>query len=140
MMQPNETQERPMLTVRCGFPQVFEQPKKDTLWGKRPESEVAYSRSDYDGRKWWTKWMECQLEKPAADLQQEIDRFQNAIFSMPEFESLDTMRQLCGSAQKTSDPSEFNLFGETEHFHVWLRLITRQQDYNLYVHFYRKQM
>lgn len=69
---------------------------------------------------------------------QEIEQFHNAIFSMPEFETLDTMRQLCASAQRISDPTEFNLFSETEHFHIWLRLITRQRDYNLYVHFYLK--
>lgn len=128
----------PILTARCGFPQVFEQTKRQIAFGKRPESEVVYSRSDYDGYRWWTTWWECQPEKPTADLVQEIDRFQKDVFAMPEFKTLDTLRQLCASAQTTSDPTEFNLYAETEHFYIWLRLITRWRDYNLYVHYYLK--
>lgn len=31
-----------------------------------------------------------------------------------------------------------NLYSEIEHYLIWLRLIIRPQDYNLYVHFYLK--
>ena len=55
---------------------------------------------------------------------------------MPEFKTLDTMYKLCRCAQPTSSSSEFNLYSETEHFFIWLRLITRFRDYNLYVHYY----
>ena len=70
---------------------------------------------------------------------QEINRFRNALFAMPGFENLDTMQEFCETAERTSDPTEFNLYSETEHFHIWLRMITRFRDYNLYVHFYLKQ-
>lgn len=42
-------------------------------------------------------------------------------------------------AEPTSDPTECNLYCDTERFHVWLRLIIRKRDYNLYVHFYVKE-
>lgn len=130
----------PILVARCTFPHVFENREKDENGlPKRPKSEVVYSRSDHDGYKWHTTWWECREEKPSAELVQEIDGFQNALFSMPEFGNLDTMRRFCETANRTSDPAEFNLYSETEHFHIWLRMITRFRDYNLYVHYYQKQ-
>lgn len=130
----------PILTARCAFPEVFENRETDEYGlKKRPKSEVTYSRSDYNGHKWYTTWWECREEKPSDALMQEIDGFQNALFAMPEFENLDTMRRLCETAERTSDPTEFSLYAETEHFHIWLRIITRFRDYNLYVHFYLKQ-
>lgn len=130
----------PLLVARCAFPEVFENRETDENGlKKRPKSEVVYSRSDHDGYKWHTTWWECREEKPAAELVQEIDGFQNALFAMPELENLDTMKRLCDTSQRTSDPTEFNLYSETEHFHIWLRIITRFRDYNLYVHYYLKQ-
>lgn len=124
--------EEALLTTVCSFENLFPQ-------GSRPASEVAYSRSDYDGWKWWTTWHQCQKEKPVLETAREIDAFQNALFELPELQNLDTLTRLCRChAQPTSDPTEFNLFSETAHFHIWLRLITRHQDYNVYVHYYLK--
>ena len=136
----NTSGSAPFLIARCAFPEVFENREKDEDGlPKRPKSEVVYFRSDYNGYKWYTTWWECREEKLSDELVQEIDRFHNALFAMPEFENLDTMRRLCETTNRTSDPTEFNLFSETEHFHIWLRMITRLRDYNLYVHFYLKQ-
>lgn len=60
-----------------------------------------------------------------------------ALLAIPEMASLNTMRRMCRLyAGPTSEPTEFNLYCNTEQFHVWLRFITRERDYNLYVHFY----
>ncbi|MCM1296622.1 MAG: hypothetical protein NC311_13880, partial [Muribaculaceae bacterium] len=135
----NPSAEQIIFTMNCPFPEVFENRKKDKDgFTMRPESEIVYSRSDYNHR-WWTTWWDCKKEKPSAELVKEIDRFQSTLFAMPEFKNLDTMRLLCETAEATSDPTEFNLYSETEHFHIWLRMITRFRDYNLYVHFYLKQ-
>lgn len=67
----------------------------------------------------------------------EIDQFMESLFALPEMASLEAMRKMCRVyAAPTSERTEFNLFCDTDHFHVWLRLITRERDYNLYVHFY----
>ena len=80
----------------------------------------------------WAAVAEHWLKAPA-----EIDQFTHALFSLPEMASLETMRRMCRVyAEPTSDPTEFNLYCNTKHFHVWLRLIIRERDYNLYVHFY----
>ena len=124
--------EDPLLTTSCAFEDLFQQ-------GSRPASEIAYSRSDYDGWKWWTTWHQCQKDTPVLEVAREIDAFQDALFQLPEFRNLDTLTRFCrGYAQPTSEPTEFNLYSETAHFCIWLRLITRHRDYNVYVHYYLK--
>lgn len=48
-----QTQGGPVLTPSCTFDSIFEGPKKlfPLSSVEHPVSEVAYSRSDYDGRK-----------------------------------------------------------------------------------------
>ena len=57
----------------------------------------------------------------------------------PELQNLRSLRRTCQLyAAPTGEPTEFNLYGESPTFCLWLRLITREKDYNLYVHFYDK--
>ena len=58
--------EDPLLTTSCTFEDLFQQ-------GSRPASEIAYSRSDYDGWKWWTTWHQCQKSAPILEAAHEID-------------------------------------------------------------------
>ena len=49
------------------------------------------------------------------------------------------MRRACKLyAEPTEEQTEYNLYSEAEHLYIWLRLITRERDYNLYVYFYDK--
>lgn len=129
-----------VLTPTCSFPQVFQDTAKSPGSLERPISELVYSRSDYDGCKWWLTWHDCHREYKTPELAQEVDLFIAALFQMPEFQSLGTMEQMCRSyAEKTTERTEYNLYSETDSFYIWLRPITRFRDYNLYVHFYLKQ-
>ena len=104
-------------------------------------SLVTYSRSDYDGRQWWRNWFGLPEDKPSEELSQEIDAFQKALMKLPEFQTLRDMRRMCGLfAARTSEKTEFHLYSETDNFYVWLHLITRERDYNLYVHYYLKDI
>lgn len=77
--------------------------------------------------------------RPAPELGQEIDAFQPQLLALPEFKTLRAMEQMCRLyAQPTNEPTEFNLYAETAHFHIWLRSITRERDYNLYTYFFAK--
>jgi hypothetical protein len=129
-----------ILTPECTFSQVFQNTvKAPNSCMNRPASELAYSRSDYDGYRWWTRWFTCQEEHKTPELAREIDQFTEALFHLPEFQTLDTLRRMClVYAQSTSEPTEFNLYSETDRFYIWLRAITREKDYNLYVHYYLK--
>ena len=127
------------LKTVCTFEEVFQHTYTPPMQAiKRPVSEVAYSRSDYDGCRWWTTWHNERGQKPAPKLVKEIDEFQRALFKLPAFKTLDTMRQFCRYAQATSEPTDFNLYSEAKHLYIWIRLITRFRDYNVYVHYYDK--
>ena len=127
------------VSAECDFLHIFQKTKPVPFSSQPiPECQVVYSHSDYDGYRWHTTWHDCQEEKPAPELVKEIDAFHNALFQMPEMKSLDTMRLLCVDAQPTSDSTEYNLYSETEHIHIWLRLITRNRDYNMYCKFFQK--
>lgn len=121
----------------CSFNEVFQQGKTEMGY---PPALVVYSRNDYDGYKWWTTWITCQRERPSSESVEEIDAFQKALFQLPEFKTLQTMARMCRqSAEPTSESTEFNLYSETEHFYIWLRLITRKGDYNLYTKYFSKE-
>lgn len=127
------------LVTECTFQHIYRDTKSIPLSSsKHPVSEIVYSRSDYDGRRWWTTWFDCQKEKPEWELTQEIDGFFNGFFDMPEMRNLDTMRRFSSLAQPTCCNTEFNLYSVTEYFYIWIRLITRSKDYNVYIHYYLK--
>ena len=74
--------EDPLLTTSCAFEDLFQQ-------GSRPASEIAYSRSDYDGWKWWTTWHQCQKDTPVLEVAREIDAIPTA--GVSEFGHPDTV-------------------------------------------------
>ena len=59
-------------------------------------------------------------------------------WSLPAFKTLETMRRFCRYAQPTNEATEFNLYSETDHLYIWIRMVTRSRDYNVYVHYYDK--
>ena len=58
------------LTPACAFMEIFCGARKTLpLSGARyPASLVAYSRSDYDGWRWWTTWFPDEEMRPAPEL------------------------------------------------------------------------
>ncbi len=123
-----------VLRRECLFPEIF---AKDKSAGRGPECEEVYSRSDYDYQ-WWTNWFPVH-PKATREQKQEIDEFNSTLFSLPEFANFDAMCETCRKkAQSTSNTTEFNLFSETASFYVWIRMIARFRDYNLYIHYYHK--
>ena len=127
------------LVQNCTFSEVFKHTYKPPMQLiERPVSELAYSRSDYDGYRWWTTWHNESGKKTPPELVKEIDEFQNALFKLPAFKTLETMKRFCQYAEVTSDPTEFNLYSETAHLYIRIRLITRFRDYNAYIYYYDK--
>ena len=48
------------LTTECNFYHVFEKTKRiPHSSAEVPESQLVYSRSDYDGHQWYTIWFDC---------------------------------------------------------------------------------
>jgi len=142
LVQPDQPEGCAVLRQECVFQRVFDGPKKTTPLSNWPvpESKVLHCRADYDGHKWWRTWHPCHDAPLGDDLCAEINDFSDSLMKLPEFENLDTLRFFCKeNAAPTSERTEFNLYSETEHFFIWLRMITRERDYNLYVSFYMKR-
>lgn len=142
VIQPDCGIDVAMLDAVCSFQEVFDEPKRPVWFSSmgEPVSKLAYSRSYYRNQQWYTTWFECREKPKDEDSAKEIDDFQSALMALPEFEDLYTMSNLClNFAEPTSEPTEFNLYSVTPHFYVWLRMITRQGDYNLYCHYFYKE-
>ena len=131
------------LVSTCGFKEVFDQPRR-AVWGHPngfPISELCYVRADHNGYRWHNTWTDCQDKPDDPALLREVDDFYNSLIELPEFKNLSALRKTCrcyAEQPAEDDPNTCNLFAETPHFHVWLRLITRERDYNLYGHFFYK--
>ena len=135
----NEPTNTSRLLRDCNFQRVFSGSKKTLPLNSvlYPASLIAYSRSDYDGYQWWTTWFHGQEEKALPEVAYEMDAFMDALFALPELKTLRSMKRTCKLyAEPTAEQTEYNLYSETEHLYIWLRLITRERDYNLYVYFY----
>lgn len=130
-----------VLTPVCSFEPIFKDKDTDDEKRQSPKREFAYSRSDHDGYRWWTQWFTLRKGLKTPAIVQEIDQFIEALFYLPEMASLRTLSRMCQChAERTSDPTEFNLYCETDLLYIWLRPIIRERDYNLYVHFYAKEI
>lgn len=131
------------LIPMCGFKEVFDQPRR-AVWGHPngfPMSELCYVRADHNGYRWHNTWTDCQDKPDDPALLRELDDFYNSLIELPEFKNLSALRKTCrcyAEQPAEDDPNTYHLFAETPHFHVWLRLITRERDYNLYCHFFYK--
>ncbi|MBE6070284.1 MAG: hypothetical protein E7211_21720 [Clostridium lundense] len=133
--------ENAVLVDTCSFKPVFDQPRRPTPLNSLgyPESQLCFFRSDHNSSQWHTQWFDCREKPHDQTLLNEVDAFQLGLFELTEFIDLYSMSDLCCKcAERTSDRTEFNLYSETEHFHIWLRLITRSMDYNIYVYFFEK--
>ncbi len=76
----------------CCFAEIFS--KKSGA--ARP---VACSRSDYDGKQWWTTWSRPEEGKESNRgnnvFGKEMDEFREALMSKPEMETLESMKEYC---------------------------------------------
>ena len=61
------------LVLSCTFSEVFKHTYKPPMQLiERPVSELAYSRSDYDGYRWWTTWHNESGKKTSPERSNEI--------------------------------------------------------------------
>lgn len=118
------------LTKTCCFPTVFDKKGKDG----RPRSELAYYRCDHDGFRWWSTLWPVNVELETPELIAEFDAVYAAFVTA--FPTLADLKDYCvQNLMPTSDPTEFNAFLDLDGpGRYWLRMITRDHDYNLYLH------
>ena len=122
-----------MITKTCPFPSVF----KDKGANGRPRSELVYYRCDYDGCRWWTTVWPVNADLETPHLIRELDAVYDAVLTT--FPNLSVLKEYCEkNLLPTSSPTEYNAFLDGTHGRYWLHIITREHDYNLYLHCYGK--
>lgn len=122
------------LEVKCPFPQLLDNnniPKDDI--------QIGYIRADYDGCRWWNTVWPKHDELATPEIRKEIDMVYSALVSDDVFTDLDALRDFCLSypnAVQTNEEDKYNFFLESRLCWYWLQCITRNKDYNLYLHAY----
>lgn len=131
------------LKTVCPFPEMFED--LDDAEGPGcgdPRRKIGHIRADYDGYRWWNTVYASHWNLATAAVKAEMDCTYDALTASDALRDLNTLRRFCWShpeAQAGSglgDKFNFYLAGKTCDF--WLRLITREKDYNLYLHAYAR--
>lgn len=122
------------LEFKCPFP---EQLNNNNI--PNDDMQVGYIRADYDGHRWWNTIWPKRNELATPEICKEIDAVYAALISDEFLVDLEALRSFCSShpnAQNTDDVDKFNFYLESKHCWYWLLLITRNKDYNLYLHAY----
>lgn len=131
------------LTAVCPFPEVYEDlDMSDGHVKGAPRRKIGHIRADYDGHRWWSTVWSAHGDLATAEIKAEIDSTYNALTAPDALANLDTLRRFCWShleaqhSPEVDDEFNFYLWGKTCDF--WVRLITRDKDYNMYLSAYAK--
>lgn len=131
------------LQIECPFPEVFED--KEIINGLHSEyrRKIGHIRADYDGYRWWNTVWPCHDALSTPEIAKEIDSVYERLLSKNAFPNLRAMKEFCYTHLKAAanehTQDEFNFYYTGEHCLFWIRCITRNGDYNLYVHAFIKE-
>ena len=131
------------LKTVCPFSKVFEDVDDADSYGPgEPRRKIGHIRADYDDFRWWNTFWGCHCDLATPKMANEIDQTYEALTAKDALHNLNALRRFCWShpeAQAGPEADEefnFYLVGETCDF--WVRLITREKDYNMYLNAYAK--
>lgn len=131
------------LKTVCPFPEVFEDVDDADGPGKgEPRRKICHIRADHDDYRWWNTVWACHSDLATAEMKAETDRIYDELTASDALRDLNALRQFCWSHPEAkvgaglADEFNFYLTGKTCDF--WVRLITRDKDYNMYLHAYAK--
>ncbi|KAF5040612.1 hypothetical protein DSECCO2_531520 [anaerobic digester metagenome] len=130
------------LKANCPFPQFFEEPDQLPMLGTGYRRKLVHIRADYDGRKWWNTIWTYHDDLATPEMRKEVDAVYAALTAQGAFPNLSALTAFCLSHPEArvndSRTDEFNFYLEGELCCYWLRCITREKDYNLYLHAFLK--
>lgn len=117
------------LSTNCDFLDAW----KDRSPRGLPVSEMGYSRSDYDGHRWWTTHFLLNDDLKSPQRAEEIDLVTNNL--QAAFPNLSELGLFCELfAEDLRRDNEYNLYYKGRYANYWIRCVIRKRDYNLYVH------
>ena len=133
------------LKTVCLFPEVFEDLEPaGSPYGEVPRRKIGHIRADYDGYRWWSTAWPLHGNLAKAEVTAEIDRTYEALTAKDALADLDTLRRFCWAHPEAqcspNADDEFNFYLMGERCDFWVRLITREKDYNMYLHAYAKEV
>ena len=129
------------LLVKCPFIHTMEQLK--TVDGREIfKLKIGHMRADYANGRWYNTIWPCHDELCTLEIAREIDRVYEELISSQCFSDLMALKQFCYSHPEAAvgeqDQDEYNFYLVGQHCDFWLRLITRNNDYNLYLSAFAK--
>ena len=126
------------LKINCPFPEVFEDKvAKNGLPEYR--RKIGHIRADYDDYRWWNSIWPLHKELSTPETANEIDKVYQRLTSKDAFSTLSEMSEFCHEhPQAAVCDTEYNFYYEGEYCLFWIRCITRNKDYNLYIHAFTK--
>lgn len=129
------------LLLKCPFVQTMEQ--METVDGREIfKLKIGHMRADYANGRWYNTVWPCHEELCTQEVAKEIDWVYDQLIGKQCFPDLMAMKQFCythpEAAVGEKDQDEYNFFYVGEHCDFWIRLITRNNDYNLYLSAFAK--
>lgn len=104
------------------------------------EQEVAYNRLDHNKYTWFNKWFSINGTNGNKAISEEMEQVCEYFTEEMLKNGLCDINKLfqTGFVERTNDPTEGNLYCIGDYCFYWIRLINRSNDYNLYIHCYKK--
>ena len=126
------------LTTVCPFTEVFEDKDANGLYRRK----IGHIRADFDGYRWHNTVWPYNKSLSTNAVANEIDRLYSDLIDKEAFSTLSAMTDFCNKHPQASvcdrDQTEYNFYYEGNLCLFWLRCITREKDYNLYLHAFIK--
>lgn len=131
------------LKTECPFPHVFEDLERgEDGFSNVPRRKIGHIRADYDGHRWWNTVWPCHPALATEEIKAEIDQTYDALTAADALKDLSTLTRFCEAHPEACVDrqfrQEYNFYLEGKSCDFWIRLITRKQDYNMYLNAFTK--
>lgn len=131
------------LSTSCMFPWLFADIVDGSpAWAPEYRRKIGHLRADHDGFRWWSTWWPTNPNLLTPKLAREINGVYDALIDKRAFPALGALRRFCEAhPEAAANPNcqdEYNFYYEGKYNYYWIRVITRERDYNLYLHAFYK--
>ena len=107
-----------------------------------PKLKIGHIRADHDGWRWHNTVWPCHRDLATPEICKEIDRMYDRLTATDALKDLPALREFCRSRPDAcidkESQQEYSFFYVGRHCDFWIRLTTREKDYNLYLNAYSK--
>lgn len=131
------------LMVQCPFQETLDDTELvDGCSFPVPKLKIGHIRADHDGWRWHNTVWPCHSSLTTPEICMEIDRVYDKLTAADALKDLPTLRQFCAEHMDAcidkEFQQEFSFFYVGKHCDFWVKLTTREKDYNLYLNAYSK--